>query len=535
MIIENLEDIPEKSANQTLVNYTESLTDWYIEHTPAEYRKEKGQYFTPRKVSEFMIKQFEDIDKNEKIRILDPGAGIGIFESTFCEYIMSLEKKVEVSFTLYEKDATVVHLLRHNMRICKEEMASRGFKVAYKVFNKDFILSNAKFFDKQKEKINNMERYDLVISNPPYHKLKKDSPHVTKMKNIIDGATNIYLLFMALSAKLLKNGGQMTVLTPRSYCSGLYFKKFRKWFFEIIKPYKIHLFESRKEVFKKYGVLQEIVILTAIKTSRMPENISISLSNGTPIENELRTRSIAYNRIITEKSDDILMRMPIYELDELIAESIDKLEYNLETLGFKVSTGRVVPFRLEEFLLKSIYDCNDFIPLICMHNIIAGMVKWPIEKNNKPTGVKKTEKSEKILVPNKNYVLIKRFSTKEGKQRINAGVYLSSILNSELIGIENHVNYIYKIDGELTVNEAYGIATLLNSRLYNKYFQITNGSTQVNATELRNLPLPSIKKIRKIGRLVKMRIRNDVIENEKTIADEINIDERIIMNLIGKR
>ena len=351
MIIEDMKDIPEKTANQTLVDYTETLTDWYIERTPVEYRKEKGQYFTPRKVSEFMVKQFRDIDKKEKLKILDPGAGIGIFESSFCEYIISLKKNVMVSFDLYENDPNLVPVLRRNMRMCKEEMASKGLKVTYKIFGRDFILSNAQSFEKQKGNYSNKTLYDVVISNPPYYKLKKNSAYIIKMKNIVNGMPNIYPLFMALSAKLLKNGGQMTVLTPRSYCSGLYFKKFREWFFNIIKPYKLHLFESRKEVFKRYGVLQEIVILTAVKTSDIPETISISVSNGVPSENEVRARSVPYNKVIVKKDRDLLVRIPIYEVDELIAESIDNLQYNLETLGLNVSTGPVVPFRAEDFLL----------------------------------------------------------------------------------------------------------------------------------------------------------------------------------------
>ena len=516
-------DIPEKTVNQTLVDYTESLTDWYVECNPAEYRKKRGQYFTPQKVSEFMVKQFEDINKKEKIRILDPGAGIGIFESTFCEYITSLDTNARVSFDLYENDANLVYLLRHNMRICKKEMANKGFKVSYRIFNKDFILSNAKFFNNQNKNLDEKKGYDLVISNPPYYKLKKDSPQVIKMRDIINGLPNIYPLFMALSAKLLKSDGQMTVLTPRSYCSGLYFKNFRNWFFEIVKPLKIHLFDSRKDVFKKYNVLQEIIILTAIKTSSVPENISISVSNGVPSENESKIRNTAYNRIIVEKGDDILMRVPISEQDELIADYIDKFENNLKTLGFKVSTGPVVPFRTKDLILKSTDDCNNFIPLIWMHNIVEGLVKWPVKENKKPIGIRKTKKSEKILVPNKNYVLIKRFSTKERKQRINAGVYLKSILNPEFVGIENHVNYIYKKDGELDIDEVYGIATLLNSERYNRYFQITNGSTQVNSTEIRTIPLPPIETIRKIGSSVKAMGKNDEVENEKIIADEMNI------------
>jgi len=36
-----------------------------------------------------MVNLFENIGQKEVIKILDPGAGIGIFESTFCEYIKS--------------------------------------------------------------------------------------------------------------------------------------------------------------------------------------------------------------------------------------------------------------------------------------------------------------------------------------------------------------------------------------------------------------------------------------------------------------
>src|SRR3972149_8273201 len=96
--------LPEKTANQTLADYTECLTDWYVDKIPIDYRKKKGQYFTPNKISELMVNLFENIGKIKAIRILDPGAGIGIFESTFCEYLKSIKKKVKISFDLYEND-----------------------------------------------------------------------------------------------------------------------------------------------------------------------------------------------------------------------------------------------------------------------------------------------------------------------------------------------------------------------------------------------------------------------------------------------
>lgn len=536
MIIENTGDIPEKTANQTLVDYTECLTDWYIVRTPIKYRKEKGQYFTLPEVSEFMIKQFENISEKGKLRILDPGAGVGIFESTFCESIKSLEKNIRISFDLYENDINLVTLLGLNMMACAEDMASNGFKVTYRVINKDFILSNASIFNNRNNLDTNKKGYDLVISNPPYYKLRKNSPQVVKTKNIINGSPNIYPIFMALSAKLLKHDGEMLVLTPRSYCSGLYFKNFRKWFFEIVKPCKIHLFNSRRDVFKKYNVLQENIILTAIKTSTIPKNILVSVSNGPPNENEkLIIRSTAYDRVVVKKGEDLLMRIPTSDLDDLIAVSVDKLGNNLNTLGFKVSTGPVVPFRAKNFLFDEVDIHNDFVPLIWMHNIVNGTIKWPIEQTKKPIGIMKTDEFKKILIPNKNYILIKRFSTKEGKQRINAGVYLNKILNTDLLGVENHVNYVYKKEEELTSNEAYGIASLLNSRLYNRYFQITNGNTQVNASEIGNLPLPTLEIIREIGKSMRNSKRINAAEKEKIILRALKIDENIENELITKR
>jgi adenine-specific DNA-methyltransferase len=529
--MDNLKLIPKKVADQTLVDYAEYLTDWYIEIIPIKDRKAKGQYFTHRKVSELMVNLFENVEQKEVIKILDPGAGIGIFESTFCEYVKSLEMKVKLSFDLYENDITIIPLLEQNMKTCKDDMASEGFEIDYKIFNDDFILSNAPIFNDQESFDEEKDGYDFVISNPPYYKLNKESNQVVEMKKIVSGQPNIYTLFMAVSAKLLKKGGQMTVLTPRSYCSGLYFKTFRKWFLNVVKPQKIHLFESRKEIFKKYDVLQENVILTASKTSIKPKNILISVSEGIPNE-ALSTKNATYDEIIIETDNNIVMRIPTSELDDLIAAKIDIFDYNLETLGLKVSTGPVVPFRAKKFLLKKLNNRKNFVSLIWMHNIDNGMVNLSIQKNDIPVGLKRTNESEKILKPNKNYVLIKRFSSKEGKQRINAGIYLKKSLKSDFIGIENHVNYLYKKDGELTKDEAYGIAALLNSKLYNRYFQITNGSTQVNAFEIRSFPLPSLKIITSIGDSIQKLNLIDDISKESIVINALKINKKISRELL---
>ena len=71
------------------------------------------------------------------------------------------------------------------------------------------------------------------------------------------------------------------------------------------------------------------------------------------------------------------------------------------------------------------------------------------------------------------------------------------------VGLENHLNYIHRPGGELSENEAWGLAALYNSRLLDTWFRTVNGNTQVNATELRAMPLPARETIVALGRQVR--------------------------------
>jgi len=529
----NVKNVPLKYGNQTLVDYTECLTDWYISKVPDEDRKQKGQYFTPGKISELMIKQLQNLEKCENIKVLDPGAGLGIFESAFCDFFKLLNKKISISFDVYENDMTVLPFLKHNMEICEREVEGSRVKISYKIVPEDFLLSNSHVYLNQENIFGNkVEKYDFVISNPPYYKINTSSSQVQHMKHIMNGQPNIYPFFMALSAKLLKPEGQIVLLTPRSYCSGLYFKKFRNWFFEVVKPCKIHLFESRKELFKKYEVRQENIILNAVKTKKTPKKVQISVSTGIPLaDKDVQVRSTNYSNIIRKNRNDIILRIPTSEVDEIIATHIDKYKDNFGSLGFKVATGKVVPFRIKR-LLNNSTESSESVPLIWMQNISENGVLWPIDIVNKFTKIKMTKESKKILVPNKNYIFLKRFSTKEGKRRINAAVYFKKDIDAKFIGIENHVNYISKENGELTKDEAYGVVTLLNSRIYNTYFQIESGTTQVNVKEISNIPLPPIDLIKKLGNsVIKLNTNVNKIETttkEKMVLNILNFDNEVL-------
>jgi len=537
MIRGQSEKPPERAESQTLTDYAETLSDWYVRHQSLDYRKKRGQYFTPKRVSEFMAQLVDDIHADKELRILDPGAGVGNFESALCEHAKLRTTKVHLSFDLYEDCQDMIPLLEMNMRACRKSMAQEGIDISYRILKENFILARAAEFLGQtsNRKYSDEFLYDLVICNPPYHKLKKNSSEAVAMKTIVKGQPNIYVLFMAMGAKLVRDGGQLVILTPRSYCSGTYFSEFRKWFFGQITPVRLHEFESRR-LLKTDPVLQEMVILKGKKGCERPDNITISVSYQEPKGTEELTEiKVPFNTVVVSRDEDVRIQIPATKTEELVIEQVERLPFTLTSLGFKASTGPVVPFRAKEYLLNTMQGGGGCAPLIWMENIDAGKVFWPslTQKNEKPMALSLGEKTSRLCIPDSNYVLIKRFSVKEGKRRINAGVLIRGWLNTPLIAVENHVNYIHKIGGDLTEDEAYGLAKILNSTLYNLYTQASNGSTQVNASELNVIPLPSSEVITTIGRYVRSSKTGESVASQRFTMMAIGIESPIIDLLLG--
>ena len=257
--------ITKRAEQEGLVEYAERLSELYARTYNAKIRKLNGKFFTPKQVSTYMASLFE-IPHNT-IRLLDPGAGTGVLTAAFCERLLDNDKIVNLTIDAFENDSDLLPLLKKVLDSCKLELEGRGHGVEYNINEQDFILHNVEYFKKSDSRRGNKKHvlYDFVISNPPYYKLNKDSPQSVAMKELVSGQPNIYAFFMALSASMVKPKGEMVFITPRSFCSGLYYKKFREWFLSNVQISNIHIFESRKEIFDKDEVLQENIIIKAMR------------------------------------------------------------------------------------------------------------------------------------------------------------------------------------------------------------------------------------------------------------------------------
>lgn len=480
------------------VSFAEKLGNDLNLQATAEEKKIKGQFFTSTTIALYMANLMRFTDK-KSIRVLDPGAGVGILTAALVERIIRENKKLDLFVDLFDNDQSAISSLERNMEHCKTLMEESGNKFEYRILEEDFILFHADIFTKDIfTEETHYPKYDMIISNPPYFKVNKTHEYARILKEYVYGQPNVYFMFMAVAENLLLENGQLVFITPRSYCSGSYFEKFREKFFESIDPSHIHVFSSRKGNFNTENVLQENIILSGFKRPYKEPKITISSSSISFMHNDYK-EEIFTKSLVMDSSDQInLVRLPLNQEEAEILELFDRWSNNLTLMDMNISTGPVVTFRNTESI--GLYSEETTYPLIYMKHLKELRVNFPL--NIKDTGIKKSTQAKSLLLPAKNYVLLKRFTSKEQKKRVDCAVYEDKEHPYEFIGIENHLNYIYGNNRALTREEVYGIAAFLNSNSVDRYFRIINGNTQVNASDIKPLPFPPFEQIKALGRMV---------------------------------
>lgn len=482
-------ELPSDYADRLGVLYSESVT--------LEHKKTNGQFFTPLAIARLMA---SFCDLNEKwIRILDPGCGTAVLTCALIEYLIQYNKIIEtIDLVAYETDKKLIGYSKDVLEYLTNYLNSRNIKFSYTLITNDFILDNAYVLSKFN---NGKEQFNVIISNPPYFKLTKDDKRTIAANILVSGHANIYSIFMGISSKLLTKKGQLIYITPRSFASGSYFKAFREYFFNTLQLERIHLFVSRKETFDRDSVLQETIIIKAsredIEESRQ---VIVSSTNGLKDIKEPIIKYFQANDLIDLKSNEKILHVPTSDKDENILSLVSTWIHRLSDFNIQISTGPVVAFRANGNI--QINNENDEVflaPLFWLHNVKKMSIEWPINFKEKGQYIRVDKKAKSLLIPNKNYIFLRRFSTKDDNSRLIAAPYFCNYNNSIYIGVENKVNYIYRRKGNLNRSEIIGLCALLNSELFDTYFQMFNGNVNVSASELREMKFPSLEIIEEIG------------------------------------
>ena len=448
----------------------------------------------------------------EHVRLLDAGAGVGSLTAAFVDAAIRRDiRPRSLEVVAYELEPMLCERLTRTLEMTSKLCASHNVVMSHEVIEGEFV-EKAVAIAKPDLFTRTEPGFDCAILNPPYRKIRSNSMQRRLLRRVGVETSNLYTAFVALAIHLLRPGGQLVAITPRSFCNGPYFRPFREFLLEQCALTHVHVFDSRTSAFSDDAVLQENVIFRVVKGERRSD-VRISSSNGP--DDRPMTKRLPVVEVIRPGDPERFIRLSLSEQHERATTVMSGLTTSLADLGgLQVSTGRVVEFRSREHLRPDPEQGS--APLIYPRHFDGGFVAWPLTGSKKPNAIKNIVETQKLLVPRGTYVLTKRFTSKEERRRIVAAIYDPERVTDGPVGFENHLNYFHAGGRGLSHNLARGLWLFLNSTVVDQYFRQFSGHTQVNATDLRSLRYPNLEQIEAIG-----------LTARSSLPDQTEIDESV--------
>ena len=213
--------------------------------------KSLGQYMTPRRVAEFMTSL---INKPTSAKVLEPGAGEGVFLKVLCE-------KGFKDITAYEIDE----------RLGKES----PFKITYC----DFFQVPPK------------SDFDVVIGNPPYVRWKNipnEWRHLFRKNEywnkIMNGLCDLTYAFIYHASNFLKNSGELIFICPLFWTETVHGKRLRK---HLSKNGSIEFLINLNEARVFGDVSSTIIIFKYVKHVKLPYVKLVEYRSKQPVTSEV--------------------------------------------------------------------------------------------------------------------------------------------------------------------------------------------------------------------------------------------------------
>ena len=441
-------------------------------------RSGRGQFVTPSQAARTMASLVEPV--GGVLRVVDPGAGAGALMLALVATAVERGGFERLSVDLVETDRRALELLGTAVRAAEMVADASGLVFEARIVDADFCDVSG-WADGG--------GYDAAILNPPYMKLGAGDACrlMVRGRHGVD-CPNLYAAFVAVAVALLRDGGQLVAITPRSFANGRYFTDFRRKLTDAASFRRVVLFDRRDRVFGSSSVLQETVIFSMGKSVAAPGAAVRVETRCDHLSDPHEVHDVVHDCIVSPHDAQRFINLPGSPDVMRAAAQVAALGADLESLGLAVSTGPVVEFRNRRFLTSA--DAPGSVPLIYPANVKPAGVQWPLAAR-KPQGLTVAPETLRSLFPNGCYVLVKRFTAKEENRRVVACVY-DPVDGYDSVAFENHLNVIHRDHAPLRRPEAQALADFLNSDLVDTYFRMFSGSTQVNATDLRRLRFPEM-------------------------------------------
>lgn len=478
---------PVASDSDDLLSRVEARRQTVSYQLTAKHRSAYGQFFTPPGAAAFLAGLL-DLPVVGTFRLLDPGAGVGSLSAAVVTRLVEERPDVALHVTAFEIDEALIPHLTETLEECQEFAAGRGSRLSYEVRHASFVEYSTGWL------LEAPAQFDAVIANPPYKKVNLKTPERVAAETRGLRASNLYTIFSGLAADLLVDGGQMSIIVPRSWTNGPYHEPFRRFLLERVGIHFLHVYGERGKVFADSEVLQENVVFRGVRGPQ-PDEVVLSTSAGG--DDPRVERVVSADEVRHPNDPHMFVRIPTDERTTKIAEQMTHLPATLAGLGVRVSTGRVVDFRARPHLRPEPEAGS--VPLVYPAHLREGRILWPTAGSKKPNALHRCDDTDPLMLPNETYVLVKRFTAKEERRRVVAAVTQPGDLPGDEVGIENHLNVYHRANRGLPLLLALGLSAYLNCTLVDDYVRSFSGHTQINATDLRQLRYPATEDLVRLG------------------------------------
>jgi adenine-specific DNA-methyltransferase len=464
-------------------------------NTESKKKSQFGQFLTSEKTATFMANMFPPANGN--CQLLDAGAGIGSLSAAFLDRATNPQENSspsqDFSFQQIKIDAFEIDDTLRPYLAATLAKYSDNSHIIPTIHSTDFIHAATDWLSGNLFAAP-LPAYTHAILNPPYKKINSNSAHRLALRRTGIETVNLYSAFVALAIALAAPSGQIVAIIPRSFCNGPYYRPFRDFILERTAIHHIHLFQSRSKAFKDDNVLQENIIIR-LERGGQQGLVKITTSIDDTFT-DITAHEHPFEQIVSPEDSERFIHVPTSAPSN--QEISTSIHHSLAELGIKVSTGPVVDFRLKEHLCHM--PTTGTVPLLYPVHFTSSGTIWPALGTKKPNAIQRNIDTEKWLYPIGFYCVVRRFSSKEEKRRIVAGVVdPATFPDVTMLGFENHLNLFHENKQGLPEALAHGLAMFLNSTNVDEHFRRFSGHTQVNATDLKMMKYPNRETLIELG------------------------------------
>ena len=387
---------PKPGLQQTLFPITEEQIEIAAEK---EKRKKGGIYYTPKWVTDYIVRQtinryFDEHNYNEilNMKILDPACGSGSFLIRAYDELLSYHAKVkkkpvaELSWqdrveiltrNIFgvDLDPQAVEIACLNLLIRalaqRELLPSLGNNIQCGnslIFGKDEELEKALGSNfKELKPLNWGERFadivnsggfDLVIGNPPYVMELRDNKDIFRQlratplgSKYYEPKMDIFYFFIELGIDLLKPGGYLGFIVQQYWVSRAHAAKLRQKIFDETCPLALVDFGEYQvfrdapgqhnmiTVFKKSEAKDAKTLILKLKDAEVSEQaITKALASDVQDQDIFEGRMVEVTQLYDTKTDKV------YVIEDAVSRLLTKLSSNSFNLDdTEIQQGLVTP------------------------------------------------------------------------------------------------------------------------------------------------------------------------------------------------